>query len=263
MPDSLLTEFEYIIRIVKTLRAPDGCPWDAAQTHASLIPYLLEEAYEVIESIEENDLNKLREELGDLLLHIVFQADIAESENQFTLTDSIRSINQKLIRRHPHVFGNVAVQSIAEIKKNWEEIKLREGRHSLMDGLPQKLPSLLQAQRVQLRAAEIGFDWSQMEDVWRKVEEETGELRQAIDAADPEQIRAEFGDLLFALVNLSRFLNINAEDALRAAVKKFIRRFRALEEVFAARGQTLRNATLAEMDTVWEAVKCAEIANGE
>lgn len=251
-------ELSKLINIVKTLRGPNGCKWDKAQTHQSLTPYLLEEAYEVIESIDEDNLQKLKEELGDLLLHIVFQAELGEEKGNFTLTDSIKTINEKLVRRHPHVFSDIKVNSIKEIKKNWEEIKLKEGRTSLMEGLPKTLPALLQAQRVQLRASEVGFDWKKIDGVWDKVLEELKELKEAIETKNHEKIRNELGDLLFSLVNLSRFLNVNTEEALRGTVKKFVNRFKSIEEELSSNGVEIKNSSLSKMDQLWNKIKTKE-----
>ncbi|MBL7135546.1 MAG: nucleoside triphosphate pyrophosphohydrolase [Candidatus Marinimicrobia bacterium] len=251
-------ELSKLIKIVKTLRGPNGCKWDKAQTHQSLTPYLLEEAYEVIESIDEYNLQKLKEELGDLLLHIVFQAELGEEKGNFTLTDSIKIISKKLVRRHPHVFSDTEVNSIKEIKKNWEEIKLKEGRTSLMEGLPKTLPALLQAQRVQLRASEVGFDWEKIDGVWDKVLEELKELKEATETKNHEKIRNELGDLLFSLVNLSRFLNVNTEEALRGTVKKFVNRFKSIEEELSSNGVEIKNSSLSKMDQLWNKIKTKE-----
>lgn len=251
-------ELSKLINIVKTLRGPNGCKWDKAQTHQSLTPYLLEEAYEVIESIDEDNLQKLKEELGDLLLHIVFQAELGEEKGNFTLTDSIKIISEKLVRRHPHVFSDIKVNSIKEIKKNWEEIKLKEGRTSLMEGLPKTLPALLQAQRVQLRASEVGFDWEKIDGVWDKVLEELKELKEAIETKNHEKIRNELGDLLFSLVNLSRFLDVNTEEALRSTVKKFVNRFKSIEKELSSNSIEIQNASLSEMDQLWNKIKTKE-----
>ena len=254
-------EFNRLLEIVKTLRGQNGCQWDKAQTHRSLIPYILEETYEVIEAIDEDDLTKLKEELGDLLLHIVFQANLGEEEGAFNIADSINSINEKLIRRHPHVFGDVKVNSIKEIKENWEEIKLREGRTSLMEGVPKTLPALVLAQRVQLRAAEVGFDWKQVEDVWEKIEEELNEFKEAIELKNKQEVISEFGDLLFSLVNLSRFLEVNSEEALRKTINKFVRRFKSVEKNLSQNGKRLKDATLEEMDNIWNNTKISEDNN--
>lgn len=250
-------EFDNLVHIVKTLRGEHGCEWDKAQTHESLTPYLLEETYEVLEAIQENKPEKLKEELGDLLLHIVFQAEIGEEEQRFNLNDSIRTINEKLVRRHPHVFNGVQA-NLKEIKQNWEEIKLKEGRKSLMEGLPKTIPALLQARRVQERAAQVGFDWDDISGVWAKIKEELHELDEAVESGNREHIVEEFGDMLFAIVNLSRFLNLDPEAALRKNVKKFVARFQKVEDDFASRGVSMKNATLADMDQVWNDVKRTE-----
>ena len=244
-----------MIEIVKKLRGPGGCKWDRAQTHKSLVPYMTEELYEVIEAIEEDDMRKLKEELGDLLLHVVFQADLAEEEGHFTLADSIETISSKLVRRHPHVFAGLKVGSVSEIKKNWEEIKLREGRQSLLEGIPKNLPALLLARRVQQRASEVGFDWERVPSVIEKLEEEFLELKNAIESREQSRIRDELGDLLFTVVNLSRFLDIDPEDALRHTIKKFINRFKLVEEELRKKGKKLEEATLSEMDRLWNEIK--------
>ncbi|MBL7066290.1 MAG: nucleoside triphosphate pyrophosphohydrolase [Candidatus Marinimicrobia bacterium] len=248
---TLCNEFTKLIEIVRTLRGPSGCEWDRAQTATSLSPYFLEEVHETIEAIHENNHQKLKEELGDLLLHIVFQSEIAEENKQFRLSDSIRNINEKLVRRHPHVFGDVNVKNVKEIKQNWEEIKLKEGRDSLMEGLPKTLPALLLARRIQERAAEVGFDWDKIDLVWEKVHEELDELKDALKLSDDKNITLEFGDLLFSLVNLSRFLNINPEEALYSTSKKFVRRFQYIEKELAAKNIQLKDTTLEEMDRLW------------
>ena len=253
--EKVLQKFARLIEIVKKLRGPGGCKWDRAQTHKSLVPYMTEELYEVIEAIEEDDMRKLKEELGDLLLHVVFQADLAEEEGHFTLADSIETISSKLVRRHPHVFAGLKVGSVSEIKKNWEEIKLREGRQSLLEGIPKNLPALLLARRVQQRASEVGFDWERVPSVIEKLEEEFLELKNAIESREQSRIRDELGDLLFTVVNLSRFLDIDPEDALRHTIKKFINRFKLVEEELRKKGKKLEEATLSEMDRLWNEIK--------
>ncbi|MBN2602252.1 MAG: nucleoside triphosphate pyrophosphohydrolase [Candidatus Marinimicrobia bacterium] len=246
-----------LISIVKTLRGPSGCEWDRAQTSESLSPYFLEEAFETIEAIHEGNQNTLKEELGDLLLHIVFQADIAEEKELFTLTDSLKNICDKLERRHPHVFGDVIIESIRDIKQNWEEIKLKEGRKSLMEGLPKTLPALLLARRIQERASQVGFDWDQIDSVWEKVHEELDELKQALKKSDKAAINMEFGDLLFSLVNLSRFLSINPEKALNASSRKFVKRFQYIENELNGKKQHLKDTSLEEMDKLWNEIRSA------
>ena len=248
--------FLRLVAIVERLRSEQGCPWDRQQTPSSLIPYMLEETYEVIESIEADDHQALKEELGDVLLHIVFQSRIAEEQQQFTLAESIQAVVDKLIRRHPHVFSDVRVQDTAEIRQRWESAKQREkGRESLLDGVPRTLPALTRARRVQEKAASVGFDWPEIAAVWAKVNEELEELRVAQAAADPKAIAEEFGDVLFSLVNLGRFLHLSAEDALRQAIAKFEHRFRGIEQELARRGRRLDEASLAEMDAIWDSFR--------
>jgi MazG family protein len=220
---------------------------------------MLEETYEVIESIEADDHQALKEELGDVLLHIVFQSCIAEEQQQFTLAGSIQAVVEKLIRRHPHVFSDVRVQDTAEIRQRWESAKQREkGRESLLDGVPRTLPALTRARRVQEKAAAVGFDWPEVAAVWAKVNEELAELRVAQAAADSEAIAEEFGDVLFSLVNLGRFLHLSPEDTLRQAIAKFEHRFRGIEQELARRGRRLEEASLAEMDAIWDSFRHRE-----
>ena len=248
-----------LVAIVERLRSAQGCPWDRQQTPASLIPYMLEETYEVIESIEADDHQALKEELGDVLLHIVFQSCIAEEQQQFTLAESIQAVVEKLIRRHPHVFSDVRVQDTAEIRQRWESAKQREkGRASLLDGVPRTLPALTRARRMQEKAASVGFDWPEIAAVWAKVNEELEELRVAHAAADAEAMAEEFGDVLFSLVNLGRFLHLSAEDMLRQAIAKFEHRFRGIEQELARRGRRLEEASLAEMDAIWDSFRHRE-----
>jgi len=251
--------FLRLVAIVERLRSAQGCPWDRQQTPASLIPYMLEETYEVIESIEADDHQALKEELGDVLLHIVFQSRIAEEQQQFTLADSIQAVVDKLIRRHPHVFSDVRMQDTAEIRQRWESAKQREkGRESLLDGVPRTLPALTRARRVQEKAASVGFDWPEIAAVWAKVNEELEELRVAQAAAAPQAVAEEFGDVLFSLVNLGRFLHLSAEDTLRQAIAKFEHRFRGIEQELARRGRRLDEASLAEMDAIWDSFRRRE-----
>lgn len=252
--------FAELVAIMARLRAQDGCPWDREQTHESLRSYLLEETYETLAAIERQDSQELCQELGDLLLQIVFHAQIASEQHQFTIDDVCRAIIGKLRHRHPHVFGDAQVKSAEQVVSNWEKLKRQEkGRvaasHSVLDGVPIHLPALLRAQRIQSRAARVGFDWNQIAGPLDKVEEEFAELRRDWEDGNFQKVEEEFGDLLFALVNTARFLKVNPEDALGRAISKFERRFRAVEQVFRERGQEMSAATLAEMDQVWNQVK--------
>jgi MazG family protein len=249
------TALERLIQIVKKLRSPEGCEWDRAQTSKSLRPYLLEEAYEVIESINEEDPEKIKEELGDLLLHIVFQAELGNDTNDFHLAESIDYISDKLVRRHPHVFGDTKVKNVQDIKKNWEEIKKEEGRKSLMEGLPKSLPALLMARRIQERASEVNFEWDDIKFVWEKLAEELDELKEAVAEKNADKIEDEMGDVLFSMVNLSRFLNTNPEEALKRTNKKFIARFQKIEQHLDARSLKFNDMSLEELDRIWESAK--------
>ncbi len=246
-------EFREFVRIVRRLRKE--CPWDREQTHQSLRPSLIEETYEVIEAIEASDLDELKKELGDLLLHIGMHATIAEEESQFSLRDVLQEINQKLIRRHPHVFGARKVKNASEVKQNWERIKMDEGRVSVLQGVPRSMPALQRAQRIQERAAKVGFDWKRQEEVWNKVREEMEELRETLHAQRPKRREEEFGDFLFALVNYARFIRVNPEQALNATTDKYIRRFRYIEQTLSARGEDIHHSTLERMDEIWNEAK--------
>jgi tetrapyrrole methylase family protein/MazG family protein len=246
-------EFRDFVRIVRRLRR--DCPWDRRQTHRSLRTSLIEETYEVIESLDRNRVLDLRGELGDLLLHVALHASIAEQKGEFTFRQVIADINAKLIRRHPHVFGTATVKGAEEVKRNWEQIKLSEGRRSYLDGVPRHLPALQRALRLQQRAARVGFDWENPEDVWKKVREEVEEVRQTLRGAGIRAREEEFGDLLFALVNYARFLRVNPETALRRSTKKFTSRFQFIERQLRREGKDPRNSTLAEMDTLWNLAK--------
>ena len=252
--------FTDLMEIMARLRGKNGCPWDRDQTHESIKPYLVEEAYEVLEAIDEQDLAKLKEELGDLMLQIVFHARMAEDAGAFSMQDVLTAINEKLIRRHPHVFGELKVETAQEVLFNWEQIKQTERRKlndraSVLDGVPRELPALLRAHRLQEKASRVGFDWTEAQEVFRKVEEELAELRAAMDGREADRVEAELGDLLFALVNLSRFLAVNPEEALRKTIARFIARFRYIEEELSRRGRSLRQATLEEMDVLWAEAK--------
>ncbi|MBN1783261.1 nucleoside triphosphate pyrophosphohydrolase [bacterium] len=247
--------FETLVNIMAALRREDGCPWDREQTHETLKPYLLEEAYEVLESIDNRDPGALKEELGDLMLQSVFHAQIASESSHFTMQDVLETITEKLIRRHPHVFGDTVIHTAEEQKIHWEKLKKNEGKKSVVDGVPVHAPALLRAYRVQQKAATVGFDWDHIGQVWKKVEEEIQELHDEIEQKNPEAVNEEFGDLLFALVNVSRFIHVHPEDALRRATDKFIQRFQKVESRFREKGRDLRTATLEEMDKVWNEIK--------
>ena len=257
-------KFNEFVEIVKRLRK--DCPWDREQTNDSIKAATIEEAYEVVEAIEKKNYDELKNELGDLLLHVVFHTIIASEKNDITIDDVIDSIREKLIRRHPHVFGKVKVSGSEEVKKNWEEIKMSEGRKSLLDGVPEMLPALQRAHRLQEKAAKVGFDWERKEDVWKKVIEEIEEMHEieklkskdSKDESDEElfnKLEDEFGDVFFALVNYSRFLGINPENALRRTNVKFIKRFGYVEEKIKSLGKKLSESDLQEMDKYWEESK--------
>jgi len=256
-------KFNEFVEIVKRLRKE--CPWDREQTNDSIKAATIEEAYEVVEAIEKNNYNELKNELGDLLLHVVFHTIIASETNGFTIDDVIDGIQSKLIRRHPHVFGDIKVSGSAEVKKNWEEIKLDEGRNSVLDGVPEMLPALQSAHRLQEKASKVGFDWEKKEDVWKKVIEEIEEMHQIeekrLKLKDKSfedlhnRLEDEVGDVFFALVNYARFLDVNPENALRRTNSKFIRRFGYVEEKIKAMGKKLSDSNLEEMDFYWEESK--------
>lgn len=249
-------QFAEYVRIVRRLRRE--CPWDRTQTHRSLRDPLIEETYEVVEALDHRDSAALRNELGDLLLHIILQATIAEQEGEFTLRDVLAEAAGKMVRRHPHVFARVRVRGKDDVLRNWDRIKMQEGRDSVLQGVPEALPSLQRAQRVQERAAKVGFDWERPDDVWNKVREELDELRESLRTGSEDDREEEFGDLLFALVNYARFLEINPENALRQTVRKFVRRFRYVERALRERGTSPQESTLEEMDALWEMAKREE-----
>jgi MazG family protein len=248
-----MTEFENLVDVVRKLRVE--CPWDKEQTHESLRYALIEEAYEVVESIDDKNLEELKKELGDLLLHVIYHSTIAEDNGEFTLPSVIQNAIDKLVRRHPHVFGDVKVSGPEEVKENWEKIKLSEGRESIVDGVPRELPALLRAFRVQEKASKVGFDWKRKEDVWKKVEEEVRELHSEAAAGNHDRIEDEFGDLLFAIVNYARFLHVNPEYALRRTIDKFITRFQFIETELRKQGKDITKTSLEEMDKLWEDAK--------
>lgn len=252
------TAFQQLVDIMAKLRSPDGCPWDKEQTHDSLKPYLLEEAYEVLETLDDGDFDGLKEELGDLMLQVVYHAQLADEKGRFSIGDVLDTINQKLMRRHPHVFGQTEIHTAEEQRIHWENLKKKEGKASVLDGVPKSLPALLRAHRIQQKASTVGFDWEKTEQVWEKVKEEVGELVEVVQTQDTSRIEEEFGDLLFALVNLSRFIHVDPENSLRRAVDKFTRRFQKVELTMNALGKNMKEASLDEMDAVWDRIKHSE-----
>lgn len=252
-----------LVEVMQRLLAPDGCPWDREQDHESLKRYLIEETYEVVDAIESGDVHKLCEELGDLLLQIVFHAELARHQGSFDLNEIIAGVTRKMVRRHPHVFGQVRVSGSRQVLVNWEEIKAQEkkeqpGPESYLDDIPRYLPALTTAEKIQEKASRVGFDWPDLAGAWEKVKEEIAELASACDQANNERIKEELGDCLFALVNAARFLKVDPEDALRQTVNKFRRRFRHIEEIAAANRKKLTEMDLKEMDHLWEEAKIKE-----
>lgn len=253
--------FERLMTIMRRLRAPGGCPWDAEQSHDSLKRYLLEEAYEVLEAIDARDDAHLKEELGDLILQPVFHAAIAEEENRFTMDDILDAICEKLVRRHPHVFGDQEIRDSAAQVENWEKIKKEEKgeeRKSALSGVPPQLPALLKAQKITEKAARVGFDWEHTDQVFAKVLEELKEFEETMLEGNQERMEAELGDLLFAIVNLGRFLAIDPEEALRKTIARFSSRFGHIEESLHSRNMTLKEAGLDEMERLWQEAKRLE-----
>ncbi len=252
-------ELDRFFEIVAILRGPNGCPWDKEQTNKSILSCLLDEAYEFFEAVDENDNYKMTEELGDLLLQVALHAQIATDDGRFTIEDIAREISDKLIRRHPHVFGTTQVSGSKEVLANWETIKQKEkgkeDRKYLVDGIPVTLPALFRAEKIQRRVARVGFDWESSEPILDKVEEEFGEFREALASGNLLHAEEELGDIIFALVNVARHQNISAEDALRVTNEKFIKRFRYIEDHFNAIGKDIKTATLPELDEVWEQSK--------
>jgi MazG family protein len=251
--------FERIVGLMARLRGERGCPWDRAQDLKTLRPYLIEEAFEVLDAVDSGSVNEHREELGDLLLQVVFQAELRREEQAFDAADVAHGIADKLVRRHPHVFGDIRAASPDQAFARWEEMKSKEkeGR-SAIGGVPRTLPALLRAQRIQEKAAGVGFDWRDVEGPVAKLEEEINELRQAIESKDRSEIEAELGDALFSLVNIARFLHVTAEDALRGTIERFSSRFRHVEEALKARGKTLKESSLDEMEALWQEAKSRE-----
>lgn len=245
--------FMRLTTIMDELR--EQCPWDRKQTEQTLRPLTIEETYELADAITNNDWAGIREELGDLLLHLVFYAKIASEQQQFTLDEVINGICDKLISRHPHVYGDVQVKDEEEVKKNWEKLKMREGKKSILGGVPVSLPALVKAIRIQEKAKQVGFEWENKEDVWKKVEEEKNELLVAIQSKHADAIEDEYGDLMFSLVNYARFLKVDPEGALERTNQKFIRRFQNMERMAELAGKSLNDMSLTEMDELWNQSK--------
>jgi XTP/dITP diphosphohydrolase len=245
--------FGRILTIMDELR--EKCPWDKKQTLESLRPLTIEETYELSDAIIKKDLGLLKEELGDILLHVVFYAKIGEEQGAFDMAQVINDLCEKLIRRHPHIYGDVKVDNEEQVKQNWEKLKMKEGRKSVMGGVPESLPALIKAWRIQDKAKQVGFEWDNIEDVWKKVEEELNEFKEVAKEGDVDKMEDEFGDLLFSLVNYSRFLNVDPETALERTNQKFLKRFRHIEEVAIAQGRQLTDMTLGEMDAIWNEAK--------
>ncbi len=251
--DKRLEAFQRLLNIMDDLRAQ--CPWDKKQTMQSLRHLTIEETYELGDAILDNDLQEVKKELGDLLLHIVFYAKIGSETGDFDIADVANGVCEKLIIRHPHIYGDVKVDDEEDVKRNWEKIKLKEGNKSVLGGVPKSLPALVKASRIQDKAAGVGFDWDNIDDVFAKVKEEIEELHAEVKAQKHTAIEAEFGDVLFSLINYARFLKVNPEDALERTNKKFIARFQYLERKASESGKSLRDMTLAEMETYWQEAK--------
>ena len=248
-----MESFERLVEIMDELR--EKCPWDKKQTIETLRTMTIEETYELADAITNVNWSNIKEELGDILLHIIFYARIATEQNRFTLNDVIETICNKLIIRHPHIYGEVKVNDEEDVKRNWEKIKLSEGKKSVLDGVPVSLPAVVKATRIQEKAKQVGFEWSNAADVWLKVEEEMKELQVEISLNNKEQAEEEFGDLLFSLINYARFLNIDAENALEKTNKKFVHRFKRMESMAKDANKNLHDMKLEEMDALWNIVK--------
>lgn len=248
-----LAAFDRLLTIMDELR--DQCPWDKKQTMETLRHLTIEETYELGDAILDNDLEEVKKELGDILLHIVFYAKIGSETQDFDIADVANGICEKLINRHPHIYGDVKVENEEDVKQNWENIKLKEGKKSVLEGVPSSLPSLVKANRIQDKVAGVGFDWEKPEQVFEKLKEELGELQEEVDANNADKMESEFGDVLFSMVNYARFLKINPENALERTNKKFIKRFQYLEAKAKEAGKSMKDMTLSEMDVFWEEAK--------
>ncbi|MHA7830525.1 MAG: nucleoside triphosphate pyrophosphohydrolase [Flagellimonas sp.] len=248
-----LAAIDRLLTIMDELR--EQCPWDKKQTMQTLRHLTIEETYELGDAILDNDLEEVKKELGDILLHIVFYAKIGSETRDFDIADVANGICEKLINRHPHIYGDVKVENEEEVKQNWENIKLKEGKKSVLEGVPNGLPSLVKANRIQDKVSGVGFDWEKPEQVFEKLKEELGELQEEVEANNADKMESEFGDVLFSMVNYARFLKINPENALERTNKKFIKRFQYLEEKAKGAGKSIQDMTLAEMDVYWEEAK--------
>mgnify|MGYP005812561665 CR=1 FL=1 len=253
MDNSLSNAFLRLVSIMDELR--EKCPWDRKQTVESLRQMTIEETYELADAITDNDWKGIKEELGDLLLHIIFYAKIGSEQGRFQLEEVINGISEKLITRHPHIYGDVKVDNAEDVKKNWEKIKLKEGKKSVLGGVPRSLPATVKAMRLQEKAKQVGFEWENRDQVWEKVEEEMGELKEAIATADPMKVEEEMGDVFFSLINYARFLQVDAENALERTNKKFIHRFTQMEQAALQQGRDLSGMSLEEMDAIWNGIK--------
>lgn len=251
--NSVAESFLKLVEIMDNLR--QKCPWDKKQTIQTLRQLTIEETYELADSITDGDWKGIKEELGDLLLHVLFYSKIGDEQSEFTLQEVIDGIAAKLIFRHPHIYGDVTVADEEEVKRNWEQLKLKEGKTSVISGVPKSLPATIKAMRLQEKAKQVGFEWETKEQVWEKVEEEMQELQEAIDFKEPVKMEEEFGDLVFSLINYARFLQIDAENALEKTNKKFIHRFSRMEQIAVSNGKPLHELTLAQMDELWNSVK--------
>ena len=263
MADSAGALFDSLLSVMARLRGEGGCPWDREQTRESLKPYLIEEAYEALEAIDEGSTDHIMEELGDVLFQVVFHSQVASEQGEFSMADLLARLRDKMVRRHPHVFGDGAVSNAEEALSQWERIKRGERGpegepRSALEGVPRSLPALLRAQRLQVKAGRIGFDWPDWSGAWAKVREEVLELDRAAAEGNAGQVREELGDLLFSIVNAARLLDVDAEDCLKQAAEKFTRRFREVEAAMRATGRTVGEASLRELDQAWEGVKSRE-----
>jgi len=259
--DRAREEFGKLVEAVERLRGPGGCPWDREQTHESLKSYVIEETYEVIDAIDSGDPEKLEDELGDFILQALLHAQIASESGEFDIADVCRRIREKLVRRHPHVFGDVEISGVADVLHNWEQIKAEEYEHrkSVLDGVPASLPSLMRAAKISKKAARTGFDWPDVESIIAKLKEETVELEEAIKRNDDAEIKDEIGDLLFTVVNIARFRHVDPEESLRDMLARFICRFQRIEQKAEETGRDINDMTLEEMDRIWDEAKRGEL----